>query len=167
MKPFLVLLAVCAALDACGASANGTGADATADADQDAALNDAADTATADAVVADASPDVEFDTATGTDDAAGGPFTCGASLSCQPNQACTSMGQGVCGGPAPDANGKCGPNCSAMQCGGGMHCLCTSFQCVDLPSGCHDCTCAKSLPNTSQCTCQDTGGSVRLDCPGA
>ena len=108
------------------------------------------------------------DTATedaGPADTAAGLFACGATTKCQADQACASRGQGVCGGPAPDANGHCAPDCLAMDCGGSMHCLCSSYWCEDLPAGCTSCDCA--TPPDASCMCDDSQGHVTFECAGA
>lgn len=99
-------------------------------------------------------------------DAAAAPGSCGPSLTCQPSQACQSLGQGVCGGPAPAADGSCAPGCSAFECGGGKHCMCTSYECIDLPAGCDGCDCTWTDWHKS-CSCDDSGGVTLLLCPGA
>ena len=103
---------------------------------------------------------------TDTSDIVPAPFACGPSLTCETDQACAGTGQGMCGGPAPNAAGHCAPGCSAMDCGGSMHCLCTFYECVDLPVGCRNCTCAKT-PGHESCPCDDAAAHVELNCPGA
>ena len=161
MRRLILVPWATAILAGCGTSASGAAAAAT-DAANDAATDaNAPDGVSPDIFVTDLADDVCGDAP------ASGPFACGSKLTCEATQACVGTGQGVCGGPAPDASGNCGAGCSARQCGGGMHCLCTSYQCVDLPKACNDCTCAKTLANMSQCKCQDAGGAVKFDRPGA
>lgn len=119
-----------------------------------------ADTATEDAGSADTAAEDA-----GPADTAAGLFACGATTKCQADQACASRGQGVCGGPAPDANGHCAPDCLAMDCGGSMHCLCSSYWCEDLPAGCTSCDCA--TPPDASCMCDDSQGHVTFECAGA
>ncbi len=129
----------------------------------------AEDTAQPQDIEEDLTEDTAGDTAQPQDAAedtvGGGTFACGAKLTCQAGQACASRGQGVCGGPPPDANGQCEPDCFAMDCGGSTHCLCATYWCEDLPAGCASCDCA--VPPDASCVCSDTGGAVQFDCPGA
>lgn len=106
------------------------------------------------------------DAAGGGGDAATTTGACGPDLTCQAPQACQILGQGACGGPAPAANGTCAPGCTATECGGGMHCLCDSYECIDLQAGCTGCDCKWTDWHTS-CACDDSTGVVVLDCPGA
>lgn len=104
----------------------------------------------------------------GADEVASGSFTCGAAgLVCDAGQMCVGMGQGACVGPPPDANGACEPNCAPVFCGDSEKCLCNSYRCDAAPSGCTTCGCAAASPNLSFCACEDEGGELRLDCPGA
>lgn len=140
-------------------------ADATADGAADASWDGAADGA-GDGSTADAEGDATPDALDGGDVSEPGPFACGSSgLTCEADKACQSMGQGACGGDPPDANGQCPADCYATECGGGVYCLCDFFECVDLPTGCGDCSCVGQ--EYEFCICDDSDGSVRLNCPGA
>jgi hypothetical protein len=125
---------------------------------------------TADTAVGDTGGDVTGGDAAGGDAAGGDAGStggkCGPSLSCEAGQACQSLGQGACVGPAPDENGQCAPGCSPTECGGSMHCLCTSYSCIDLPAGWTGCDYEWTDWHQS-CICDDSTGMVTLDCPGA
>jgi len=102
----------------------------------------------------------------GASEGATGPIACGhGGLTCDADEACVGTGQGACGGPAPGPEG-CGPDCQAYSCGGGVHCLCSSFQCEDL-DGCRTCACLVARPGNSSCLCEEVDGRFTLDCPGA
>lgn len=106
------------------------------------------------------------DTPDGTPQDAAGAMACGPTTTCVPPQACEALGQGTCGGPAPGPDGKCAPGCSPMECGGGTHCLCGTYKCIDLPPGCTGCDCTWTDWHQS-CICDDSTGLVVLQCPGA
>jgi|GEM_PF-2517558 len=120
-----------------------------------------------DTTIADASDTLSADVATDTlaVDTDEGGFACGATLTCGEAKACASRGQGACIGDPPDENGHCPANCSAYECGGGQTCLCDTYWCVDLPSGCDSCDCAEA-PDAS-CQCDDSSGHVVFGCMGA
>jgi hypothetical protein len=105
----------------------------------------------------------------GCDDEAlrAGPFACGEDgLTCEgSSEACAGRGNGTCTGDAPGPDG-CDANCHQFDCGGMVRCLCSSFECVDL-GDCTDCECAKKLPGRSSCMCDDSNGTLVLECPGA
>ena len=69
---------------------------------------------------------------------------------------------GPCGGdPLPDG-GACPPNCSATLCPqGDLVCLCLTYTCKPLPTGCSDCSCL--LSSNPGCTCSASGG-IYLGC---
>lgn len=122
---------------------------------------------TSDTTTTDADDVIAADTASDTvsGDVVSNGYACGAALTCDGDTACASRGQGACVGDPPDENGGCAPNCNVYNCGGGDTCLCDSYWCVDLPSGCDDCGCA-TAPDAS-CQCDDSGGHVIFSCMGA
>ncbi|TNF38262.1 MAG: hypothetical protein EP329_00950 [Deltaproteobacteria bacterium] len=125
-------------------------------------------TSTTDTTASDAADVVTGDTASDaiqSDVGDGESYACGALLTCGLDAGCASRGQGACIGDAPDENGHCAPNCYAYECGGGQTCLCDSYWCVDLPSGCDSCGCA-TAPDAS-CQCDDSSGHVIFSCMGA
>ena len=184
MRPMTVVVLAMLGIGACASSSGGANGAA------DAGIHDGAGPG-GDALAADVGADVTApsdtvgtDTVTGdtanptdtgttddavssdTADATAAPFACGHALTCTPPQACEAIGQGACGGPAPNPDGSCAPGCSATDCGGSMHCLCTSYNCIDLPAGCQGCNCTWTDWHTS-CQCDDSAGGTQLDCPGA
>jgi len=167
MRQFLIVGALGALVLACGTSGGGTGAtpaDAGAIGTDVTVPSDGGGITDQDAgLVPDAADPQDSQTT------AGGRFACGARMRCESDQACAGRGQGVCGGLSPDANGRCGPNCQPTECGGGVFCLCATFECVALPAGCAECECAlAALPTWRQgCMCTAQEGHVQLDCPGA
>ncbi len=96
-----------------------------------------------------------------------GPFACGEDgLTCEgSNEACAGRGNGTCTGDAPGPDG-CEANCYQFNCGGMVRCLCSAFECVDL-GACSGCDCALKLPGRSSCQCDDSNGTITLECPGA
>lgn len=127
--------------------------------------DEGASSAPTDTVGSDTSPPPADTVGSDTDTARFGDYACGSLASCGERQACASRGQGTCDGPAPDARGRCAPNCAPYNCGGGVHCLCDTFWCEDLPTGCSSCSCA-TAPDAS-CQCDDADGHVRFSCMGA
>lgn len=93
----------------------------------------------------------------------GSAFPCGAKSVCGFGQYCSSMGQGMCGGaPVPDS-GLCPPDCQPTTCPNGQYvCICTTYQCKNLPSGCSDCTCLKQA--NPGCMCKSQYGGLYLEC---
>lgn len=94
-------------------------------------------------------------------------FSCGATKTCTKDQYCRSSVPGVCSGPPVPDSGTCPPDCSPNNCGGKSVCICTSYSCKPLPTGCSACPCLK-LP--VYCSCKGTAGSaagIQVNCPGA
>lgn len=95
-----------------------------------------------------------------------GTFACGPKSCKQGMEMCLPRGQGACIGDAPDANGKCKPYCQLMQCGRSEGtCLCTSYSCSALPTGCTDCACIKKQTEYSFCDCTEKDGGIIVGCP--
>ena len=120
----------------------------------------AADTTAADGSAGDDTQDAVSNT---------GASNCGGGLTCQADEACQGRWPGVCSGPAPGPNG-CGPDCQSANCGDSTVCTCLSFQCIALPAGCQDCSCAEAILqpyDKNACTCTEDSGGIRFECMGA
>jgi len=93
-----------------------------------------------------------------------GSFACGALLLCKTaSEYCERTTPGACGGPELSDGGTCPPNCSPTTCGSGKPvCLCQSYSCKALPTGCTSCACVGA---TGGCTCtQGNGGELNVHC---
>ncbi|MCC6747882.1 MAG: hypothetical protein IT371_09510 [Deltaproteobacteria bacterium] len=93
-------------------------------------------------------------------------FACGATAKCTAGTEYCSVGLAAgCTGPAPDANGKCATNCKPTSCqknGGGPVCVCSSYVCEPLPTGCSSCGC---ITLAAGCVCHDLGtGKALVKC---
>ena len=96
----------------------------------------------------------------GTPDGSGS-FGCGASSLCSFLEYCLQSTPGPCGGTLlPDA-GSCPPSCQLVVCPTTSHveCICDTFACVSLPSGCGTCGCM-NLPSGCTCLTGRSGGVV-------
>lgn len=92
-------------------------------------------------------------------------FACGALLSCKTaSEYCEKFTGGACGGPSPSDAGLCPPNCNLTSCPGGQQvCLCQTFSCKPLPTGCASCACVGA---SGACTCSQpaAGGPIQVHC---
>ena len=98
----------------------------------------------------------------------GTTFACGAQAHCKIGEEyCKHTMPGQCGGsPVPDS-GVCPPDCSPSSCGGGGQevCLCQSYSCVALPSGCNSCSCLGGLDGGGgSCSCSEQSGANHYSC---
>ncbi len=100
-----------------------------------------------------------------TKETGGGTFTCGDTTCKTSVEMCKPYSPGACIGDPPDSNGKCKANCQLMQCGQSEGtCLCTTYSCTALPSGCNDCACVKKEQQYSFCECSEKNGGITINC---
>jgi hypothetical protein len=90
-------------------------------------------------------------------------YPCGTLTHCIVGEACRDDADGTCVELPP--NNVCPANCSTAICPGGKNgCLCHSYSCTALPTGCTSCSCA-TWPGI--CSCSDNGmGKVLVTCSG-